>query len=85
MTSRMIFGRTEDSWTRPVFTEGELHVSCGEDLVVARPGDLVRVPAGVEGRYFAPVHARMLAVYDHNPDGAPSTYGGLEQLDPDRG
>lgn len=65
--------------------EGELHVESGEQVVVARPGDLVRVGAGTEGRYFAPVHARMLAIYDRNPAGAPSTFGGLEQLDPDAG
>ncbi len=62
--------------------EGELHVRTGDTVVVARAGDLVRVPAGTEGHYSAPVHARMLAVYDHNAEGAPSTVVGLERLDP---
>lgn len=60
--------------------EGELHVHVGDEMVVARAGDLVRVAAHSAGRYVAPVHARMLAVYDHNPYGATSTIGGLKQL-----
>ena len=57
--------------------EGELHVESEGVVVVARVGDLVRVTAHSRGRYAAPVHARMLAVYDHNPAGAPSTIEGL--------
>jgi uncharacterized cupin superfamily protein len=63
--------------------EGELHVHSDGQVVVARAGDLVRVAAGTEGRYSAPVRARMLAVYDHNAAGAPSTIGGLEGLPED--
>ena len=48
-----------------------------------KAGDLVRVSADSEGHYFAPVYARMLAIYDHNPDGATSTFGGLARLDDD--
>jgi ethanolamine utilization protein EutQ (cupin superfamily) len=62
--------------------EGELHVHSDGVTVVAGVGDLVRVVAHTTARYVAPVHARMLAVYDHNPDGAPSTISGLEQIDP---
>jgi ethanolamine utilization protein EutQ (cupin superfamily) len=58
--------------------EGELHVESDGELVVARTGDLVRVAANSQGRYFAPERARMLAIYDHNPDGAASVIGGLE-------
>jgi ethanolamine utilization protein EutQ (cupin superfamily) len=58
--------------------EGELHVESEGASVVARVGDLVRVPAHSPGRYLAPEHARMLAVYDHNPVGAPSTVEGLQ-------
>jgi ethanolamine utilization protein EutQ (cupin superfamily) len=52
--------------------DGELHVESGGETVIARRGDTVRVDAGSTGRYFAPVHARMLAIYGPNPDGAES-------------
>src|SRR5205085_7774848 len=51
---------------------GELHVESDGTTVVAHAGDTVHVPAGSTGRYFAPVHARMLAIYGPNPDGAAS-------------
>lgn len=51
---------------------GELHVESDGQTVVAGPGDTVRVLAGSTGRYFAPVHARMLAIYGPNPEGAES-------------
>lgn len=60
--------------------EGELHVESEGTVVVARTGDLVRVGAHSVGRYFAPRHARMLAIYDHNPEGLPSTIVGLSAL-----
>ena len=62
-----------------VVLEGELHVEADGVLVVAGPGDMVRVVAGCRARYFAPVHARMLFVYGPNPDGAESIIvgGGL--------
>ena len=49
--------------------EGELHVESGGETVVASAGDTVVVPAGQVGRYWAPVHARMIAIYGPNPDG----------------
>ena len=49
--------------------EGELHVECGGQWVVARVGDTVRVPAGVTGTYRARDYARMFAVYGPNPRG----------------
>ena len=64
--------------------EGSLHVESGGVEVVAGPGDLVRVPASEEGRYFAPTYARMLAIYDHNPDGTPSLIRGMTPLSGER-
>lgn len=49
--------------------EGELHVTYDERTFVARPGDVVIVPAGVRARYAAPVHARMVYVYGPSDDG----------------
>jgi uncharacterized cupin superfamily protein len=60
--------------------EGELHVESDGALVIARAGDLVRVAANSQGRYFAPKRARMLAVYDHNPGGATSIIAGLRPV-----
>lgn len=60
--------------------EGQLHVESDGELVVAHVGDFVRVVAHSRGRYFAHGHARMLAIYDHNPDGKTSTVAGLEPL-----
>lgn len=47
--------------------EGHLHVECDGKTVVAGPGDTVQVPGGAVGRYWAPEHARMVAVYGPNP------------------
>jgi mannose-6-phosphate isomerase-like protein (cupin superfamily) len=55
--------------------EGELHVECEGQTVVVGPRGTVRVPAGKVGRYWAPVYARMLAVYGPNPRGAKTEYG----------
>jgi mannose-6-phosphate isomerase-like protein (cupin superfamily) len=52
--------------------DGMLEVDCDGERVQARPGDVVRVPAGQPAYYFAPVYARMLFVYGPNPDGAPA-------------
>jgi glyoxylate utilization-related uncharacterized protein len=54
---------------------GELHIECDGHEVVLGPGDCARVPAGSLGRYWAPVYARMFAVYGPNPTGAPTEYG----------
>jgi quercetin dioxygenase-like cupin family protein len=50
---------------------GTLFVESGGVTVEAHAGDLVRVPPGVAGRYWAPDYARMLAIYGPN-DGRPS-------------
>jgi len=54
--------------------EGELHVEVEGEIRIARAGDLVRVPADQVGRYWAPVHARMLGIYGPNPRGQKSIY-----------
>ncbi|HEU4807036.1 MAG TPA: cupin domain-containing protein, partial [Homoserinimonas sp.] len=53
--------------------EGELHIAVGGEEVVLGPGDAALVPAGRLGRYWAPVYARMAAVYGPNPEGLEST------------
>ena len=63
-----------------VVIEGELHVESGGVTVVAGVGDTVTVPAGQVGRYWAPVHARMLAIYGPNPRGDGSTDLGYWEL-----
>lgn len=65
--------------------EGELHVESNGTVAIAHVGDLVRVPAHSQGRYFAPQYARMLAIYDHNPSGEASIILGLEPTDPGQG
>jgi quercetin dioxygenase-like cupin family protein len=59
---------------------GTLFVTCDGDTVEVRQGSVVRVPAGSVGTYRAPEHARMLAIYGPNPDGAPSTRHGLRSI-----
>jgi hypothetical protein len=54
--------------------EGELHVEANGVTVIAGPGDTVRTPAGVVGRYWAPTYARMVAVYGPNPDAESTEY-----------
>jgi mannose-6-phosphate isomerase-like protein (cupin superfamily) len=61
--------------------EGTLVVECDGETVEVGAGQVVQVPAGSRGRYRAPQHARMLAVYGPNPDGARSTIVGLRALD----
>jgi ethanolamine utilization protein EutQ (cupin superfamily) len=60
--------------------QGELHVEADGTLVVAKVGDTVRVLAGSIGRYFAPDHARMLAIYAPNPEGLNSMSFGHRPL-----
>ncbi|HEX3847459.1 MAG TPA: cupin domain-containing protein [Steroidobacteraceae bacterium] len=43
--------------------EGHLFVESGGVTVEARAGDVVKVPAGAIGRYWAPEYARLLAIY----------------------
>ena len=52
--------------------EGELHVESEGRTVIARAGDTVCVTPGSTGRYLAPDHARMLAIYGPNPKGLSS-------------
>lgn len=63
-----------------IVLEGELHVESGDVSVIAVPGDTVTVPAGQIGRYWAPVHARMMAIYGPNPDGRHTTDLGYWEL-----
>lgn len=60
--------------------EGTLMVSCDGETVQATAGQVVLVPAGSRGRYWAPDHARMLAIYGPNPRGEPSIRIGLRDL-----
>lgn len=49
--------------------EGQLFVESGGVTVEALAGDVVRVPAGSEGRYWAPKYARLLAIYGPSSGG----------------
>lgn len=60
--------------------EGQLHVESEGVTVVANVGDMVCVPAGSIGKYYAPQYARMLGIYGPNPDGAPMTNAKFEKL-----
>jgi ethanolamine utilization protein EutQ (cupin superfamily) len=59
---------------------GVLHVESDGQIVVAAAGDTVTVTAGSAGRYWAPDHARMLAIYSPNPEGRPSAVIGYRRL-----
>lgn len=59
--------------------EGQLFVESGGVTVVAQAGDLVQVPAGAVGRYWAPKYARLLAIYGPSK-GEPSKSLGYEKL-----
>ena len=59
---------------------GTLFVEAGGETVEVPAGSVVEVRAALRGRYRAPVHARMLAIYGPNPDGSPSTVVGLRSL-----
>lgn len=61
--------------------EGQLFVAAGGVTVEAHAGDVVRVPAGSVGRYWAPTYARLLAIYGPSA-GGPSRRLGYEQLGP---
>lgn len=54
-----------------IVVEGELHVQCQGRTVIARAGDTVTVPANHVGRYWAPVYARMYAIYGPSGTGEP--------------
>jgi mannose-6-phosphate isomerase-like protein (cupin superfamily) len=59
--------------------EGQLFVAAGGVTLEAQAGDLVRVPAGAVGRYWAPKYARLLAIYGPSK-GDPSRTLGYEKL-----
>ena len=59
--------------------EGQLFVESGGVVVEAHAGDVVRVPAGAAGRYWAPKYARLLSIYGPS-NGAPSRNLGYERL-----
>lgn len=61
--------------------EGKLFVESGGATVEAHAGDVVCVPAGAVGRYWAPEFARLLAIYGPS-NGAPSRRLGFEKLTP---
>ena len=58
---------TAESWTDEhphseynFVIEGQLFVECGGVTVEAQTGDVVRVPAGAVGRYWAPKYASII-------------------------
>ena len=51
---------------------GELVVTCAGTVHRLGAGDTIRVPGGTAARYEAPRYARMLFLYEPNPEGAPS-------------
>ena len=59
--------------------EGRLFVESGGLTVVAQAGDLIQVPAGAVGRYWAPEYARLLAIYGPST-GEPSRSLGYAKL-----
>jgi mannose-6-phosphate isomerase-like protein (cupin superfamily) len=50
--------------------EGQLFVEAGGVTVEAGAGETVVVPPGATGKYWAPVYARMLAIYGPSKGGA---------------
>lgn len=59
--------------------EGQLFVEAGGVTVEAGAGEVVHVPPGAIGKYWAPVYARMLAIYGPS-DGGASRKLGYEKL-----
>lgn len=77
---------TAESWTDQhphseynFVIEGQLFVESGGVTVEAQAGEVVRVPAGAVGKYWAPKYARLLAIYGPS-DGGPSRSLGYEKL-----
>ncbi|WP_340378221.1 cupin domain-containing protein [Streptomyces sp. SS7] len=62
--------------------QGHLFVRCDGETTDVSAGDLVLVPAGAVGTYWAPRCARMLAVYGPAPQGRPSRVHGYERILP---
>jgi mannose-6-phosphate isomerase-like protein (cupin superfamily) len=68
---------TAESWTDEhphseynFVIEGQLFVESGGVTVEAQTGDVVRVPAGTVGKYWAPKYARLLAIYGPSEGGS---------------
>lgn len=59
--------------------EGHLFVEAGGVTLEAWQGDVVRVPAGAVGKYWAPKYARLLAIYGPS-EGSASKALGYERL-----
>lgn len=55
--------------------EGELFVESGGVTVEAHAGDVVQVPAGTAGKYWAPKYARLLAIYGPSKGGVSKSLG----------
>lgn len=77
---------TAESWTDEhphseynFVIEGQLFVESGGITIEAHAGDVVRVTAGVVGKYWAPKYARLLAIYGPSK-GAPSRTLGYDRL-----
>lgn len=60
--------------------EGQLFVESNGVTVEVNKGDMVCVPAGATGRYWAPTYARMLGIYSANPTGVPTTHMSFTRL-----
>ena len=80
-----------ESWTdqRPhseynFVIEGQLFVESDGVTLKAQAGDVVRVPAGAIGRYWAPTYARLLAIYGRSK-GQPSKSLSYKKLNNGRG
>ena len=78
---------TAESWTDQhphseynFVIEGQLFVESGGVTVEAQAGDVVRVPPGAVGKYWAPKHARLLAIYGPSSGGSSRSLG-YERLD----
>lgn len=54
--------------------EGEIHITVDGVEYTGTTGDMIKVPADKVGTYWAPVYARMLAIYGPNPEGKTSEY-----------
>ncbi|MFN0217323.1 MAG: cupin domain-containing protein [Hyphomicrobium sp.] len=79
---------TGESWTDchvhneyAYILEGQLFVECNGVTVEANRGDVVCVPGGATGRYWAPKYARMLGIYGPNPTGVPIANAVFKRLE----
>ena len=61
--------------------DGHLFVESGGVTVEAHAGDVICVPGGTAGRYWAPVYARIIGIYGPSR-GEPSQRLGYQRLPP---